>query len=208
MWIIKIVELLTDSRYTRYGIYPREWDGFKGIFTGPFIHDDLGHLMSNSLPLLVLSSMMIIFYRRVALPSIVGIYITTGVLVWLFARTSYHIGASGVVYGLISFVFWSGIFRANSRSIILGLLVLIVYSGYFQGIKPEEGVSWESHLLGAFSGILFAFIFKNILEPEEVEEDRIHEPILKSYFLPRDIFEKTKYERWLESQVLEEEEEF
>lgn len=204
LWSVEIYEVWSNEKFTRYGIYPREWDGVLGILTGPLIHGDWKHLISNSFPLLILSTIILIFYKRVALPSFIGIYFLTGFLVWLFARNSYHIGASGIVYGLISFVFWSGIFRANTRAIILSLVILIAYSGYFQGIKPEEGVSWESHLLGAFSGIFFAFVFKSVLEPEEIEEQKVKVPQTKYHFLPRDIFEKTKYQRWLDLQREEE----
>jgi Rhomboid family len=118
-------------------------------------------------------------------------------LVWLFAKeNTVHIGASGVVYGLIAFVFSSGIFRGNTRSIILSFIVLIAYSGYFEGLTPNEGISWQSHLYGALSGIIFAFITKNIEEEGEKEA-----PELEGYRTPKklffatDTFELTKSER-------------
>lgn len=204
MWSTEIFEYFSQTRLTRWGIYPREWDGFLGIFRSPFLHSDWGHLLSNSAPMLVLTVIMMNFYRRVAIPAFFVIMTFTGFVVWLFARESYHVGASGVVYGLIAFVFWSGIFRRNSKSIILALLIAMVYGSFFQGIIPqpeEEHVSWESHLYGALVGIFTAFLFKNTIEKDEVPppnpwaNETNDQP-----FLPSDIFDMTRHERYLAEQ--------
>jgi membrane associated rhomboid family serine protease len=105
---------------------------------------------------------------------------------------SYHIGASGVVYGMVSLVFWTGIFRRNMKSVVLALIMLVLYAGYFAGIVPgKEGISWESHLLGAVAGILMAWVYKKDIEvdeiPEIIAEEEEEE---KEFFLPRDVFEK------------------
>jgi membrane associated rhomboid family serine protease len=202
LWIIEIIEQLGNYRFVRYGIYPRELDGITGIITAPFIHSDWNHLISNSLPILALGVVMMIFYRRVAVFSMVIITLITGLCVWVFARPSYHIGASGVVYGMVAFVFWSGIFRRNIRSIILSLIVLMMYSGLFPGILPpeEEGISWESHLFGALSGIFTAFIFKSVKEEGEERETYQWPATDERYFLARDVFEKTIQQRIIEEQ--------
>ena len=135
------------------------------------------------------------------------IYLLTGLAVWIFARPVSHIGASGVIYGLVSFIFWNGIFRRSLRSIMLAAIVVILYSGMFMGILPEqEGISWESHLLGSIVGIFTSFWFKSELEEEEVRreddpfaDDRDQE---KQFFLPRGIFEKTKAERLAEAEAI------
>lgn len=198
LWVMEFYELFSGYDLHRWGVFPREWDGFIGILTGPFIHSDFEHLISNTVPLFTLTSVMVFFYRKVAVPSYVIIQFLTGFAVWIFARPSYHIGASGIVYGLVSFVFWSGVFRRNLKSIVLALIVVIMYSGYFYGVLPnKEGVSWESHLFGGIVGIFAAFLFKNIREedekekiyPWEVEEDE------GRFFLSRDVFEMTKEER-------------
>ncbi len=199
MWLIHFVQLLTGTDLGTYGILPREAYGLRGILFSPFIHDDLPHLLSNSAPILILSVIILYFYRRVATRSMLMIYLLTGFAVWLFARRVFHIGASGVVYGLLSFVFWSGIFRRSIKSIILALIVTFLYSGYFWGILPnQEGISWESHLLGGLAGIFTAYWYK-----EEIEADEEAQPpsweredlSAETYFLPRDTFEKTKTER-------------
>lgn len=205
MWSVELYELLAEVKLTRWGIYPRHWDGFLGIICSPFIHSDWEHLLSNSAPMLVLTTIMMSFYRRVAVPSFFFVMVLTGFVVWLFARESYHVGASGVVYGLIAFVFWSGVFRRNTKSIILALLVLMVYGSFFQGVVPqpqEEHVSWESHLYGALVGIMTAFLFKNAIEKdEEPRPDPWADETDDTPFLPADIFEMTKRERYLAEQA-------
>jgi len=203
LWLVHFWKISSNHNFGQYGVFPREWSGMKGILLAPFIHGDFKHLISNSVPLLVLTTILIYFYRKVALPVFVIIYVLTGFAVWLLARRSYHIGASGVVYGLVSFIFWSGIFRRNLRSIVLALVVTILYSGYFAGIVPnEDGVSWESHLFGAFAGLIVAFLVKGIVEDEDIERDPWADEELEpsQYYLPRDTFEKTKAERYAEQQ--------
>ncbi len=196
MWAVKLYESFSLSKLSRHGIYPREWDGILGIITGPFVHSDYEHLLSNTVPIFMLSAVVVYFYRRVAVPTLFLIQLLTGFAVWLFARPSYHIGASGVVYGLVSFVFWSGIFRRNMKSIVLALSALVLYSGYFHGILPtKDGVSWESHLFGAIVGIFTAFLFKGLKEDDEMVENPWEEDETREYFLPRDTFDMTKKER-------------
>ena len=159
IWAVEVIEVFGGYRFVKYGIFPRDVTTLTGIITAPFIHSDWGHLISNTFPTFILSALMVTFYKRLIIPVYVGVFLLTGISVWLFARESYHIGISGVVYGLIGFIFWSGLFRDNIRSIILSLIILIVYSGYFHGLTPEEGVSWESHLFGGLSGAFFAFFY-------------------------------------------------
>lgn len=201
IWGVEIYEELAGVYLGRYGIYPREASGLIGIITAPLIHNDWEHLFSNSAPLLVLGSVMMLFYKRVAVLSFAIIYIFGGFLVWLLARPSYHIGASGVVYGLISWVLWTGIFRRNIKSVILSLCTVVLYAGYEQGLLPnQEGVSWESHLYGALVGIVTAFIFKGAVEQDEVKRDPwADEKPNETLLLPPDTFERTKAERMREA---------
>lgn len=203
IWSVHIYKHITGYTLSSYGIYPRAMDGVLGIFTGPLVHSSWEHLLSNSVPLFVSTSLIHFFYKRVAWASLLFIYPLTGFLVWLFARQVYHIGASGVVYGLIAFIFGSGIFRRNIKSIILALVVTILYSGYIAGVLPyKEGVSWESHLLGAITGLLVSFFFKNILEADEIKTDPwANESTEGQYFFSRDIFDKTKEQRRLEAEA-------
>jgi membrane associated rhomboid family serine protease len=194
MTLAMVLQEFYHISLTYYGIYPRHTEGLWGIVFAPFLHAGWGHFFSNIFPLIALLFMMEAFYPRVSKVGSLGITFLTGVLVWLFARHSYHIGASGLVYGLISFLFWSGIFRGNRRSIILSLVVLTAYSSYFDGMQPREGISWESHLFGALAGMFFAFVLKTVKEEGE-EPTESDFGIEKSYFLPRDTFQYTKEQR-------------
>ena len=202
LWAVHLVQVLLMLDLGYLGLFPRTLFGLRGVVLSPLLHADWQHLISNSAPLLVLGSIIMIFYRRVAWRSMLMIYLLTGLAVWLFGRTVFHIGASGVVYGLLSFVFWSGIFRRNVKSIVLALIVLFLYSGFFYGILPtQEGISWESHLLGAVIGIFTAYWYKE--EIEQGENDRYvpsweldpPDETEAPYFLDRDVFDLTKIER-------------
>jgi len=180
-----------------FGLLPRDIGGAVGIFTSPFIHGSFQHLMSNSVPLFMLTLLILMFYKKVAYQSILLIYVLTGIAVWTFARDVIHIGASGVVYGLVSFVFWTGIFRRNIKSIFLALIMLFLYGSYVFGVLPnQEGISWESHLCGGLVGILVSYWMRDQREKDEEERDPWKdEPADHGYFLPRDTFEMTREER-------------
>ncbi len=199
IFAVHLYTLYFNISLTHWGIFPRETSGLMGILTAPFVHGSWHHLFSNAAPLLVTTTIIYFFYPRVAVASFVFIYLLTGITVWLFGRSSFHIGASGIVYGLVSFIFWTGIFRRNMKSIILALVVTILYSGYLGGIVPfKEGVSWESHLLGGIMGIFVAFLFKGIIEQDEEDYDpwADEKDQEATYFFPRDVFAMTRQERW------------
>lgn len=182
-----------------YGTYPRDLTGFRGVFFSPLLHSGWPHLLSNAPPLFILSSLILYFFPRIGKKSIAMMYILTGVAVWLFARSVFHIGASGVVYALVAFVFWSGIFRKNVKSMALGLIVMFYYGSLFMGILPgQEGISWESHLFGGLVGIFVAYWFKGDIEKDEEKkefdwEKEDNTPV--DNFLTTDVFDKTKAER-------------
>jgi len=199
IWLIHIIKIAGNFHWNRFGVFARETDGLIGIILSPLLHGDFQHLFSNSIPLFFMVTIILFFYQRVALISIFSIYIISGLLVWLFARQGvYHIGASGVIYGLVSFVFFNGVFRKSIKAVVLSLVIVVMYSGYFAGIVPgEEGISWESHLLGGVTGVIISFIMKNNIEEDEVEHDpwENDDYTPTEYFLDRDSFEKTKKER-------------
>lgn len=189
-----------------WSIYPRDASQWYGIVTGQFIHASWGHLLSNLPPLFITTLVLFFFYRSIGWSSYTLILTITGLMVFLFGRNYSHIGASGLVYGLIAFIFFSGIFRRNVKSIILMTIMVIMYSGYLAGFIPtEEKVSWESHLFGAIAGLWTAFIFRNYREPDEspIQYDwKGKDRTPKEHYLPRDVFDKTLKER---EQALEEE---
>lgn len=197
IWVIHIVQVVSGFNLVQLGVSPRDIDGLPGILTGPMIHGSWEHLFYNSVSFLILGAIMFWFYPTIALVSIFWMYLLSGLGIWIFGEpNSFHIGASGVVYGMVSFVFWSGIFRRNVKSVVLALIVLVLYAGFFEGIIPgKEGISWEGHLMGGISGILIAWLYRKSIEADEVEVEVEEEPEEKQYFLPRDTFDMTMAQR-------------
>jgi membrane associated rhomboid family serine protease len=163
MWLVKIIEVLFEIDLSRLGIYPLTAQGLSGILFSPFIHADFTHLFNNSIPLFFLSIALFYFYSEVALKVFIWTYFLTGLLVWVAGRAAWHIGASGLVYGLASFLFFSGIIRRYFRLIALSLLIVFLYGSMVWGLFPGvyKNVSWESHMLGFFSGVVLSVWFRN-----------------------------------------------
>src|SRR5665647_1727503 len=163
MWLVKIIEVLFEIDFSGFGIYPLTAKGLPGIIFSPFIHADFKHLFNNSLPLFFLSVALFYFYSEVALKVFTLTFFLTGFLVWIAGREAWHIGASGLVYGLASFLFFSGIIRRYFRLIALSLLIVFLYGSMVWGMFPNiyKNVSWESHMLGFFSGIILSVWFRN-----------------------------------------------
>jgi membrane associated rhomboid family serine protease len=193
---ILIFEKVTKINLSYYGIVPRDITGLLGIIISPLLHSGWQHLIGNMSSLLILLIVLFFLYTRSSIAVLTLIWLVTGALVWLFAReNTYHIGASGVIFGLLSFLFFSGIFKGDRQSMMISLLVLILNGGLFNGFMPEEGISWESHLYGSLAGLVIAFVFKNVRQG--YEESRIVELAEnKSKYLPNDIFQYTKTERY------------
>lgn len=182
LWVIYLFTQILEISTFKLGILPRSFSGLIGILTSPLIHQDLSHLISNTAPLIIMGLSIFYFYSKVAYKSFVIIYIGTGILVWLFAREAYHIGASGIIYGFVSFLFFSGIFRKDNRSIALALIIIFLYGGLIWGVLPlEKGVSWESHLFGAIVGVFPAFTFRKIDPPKKYdwEDEESDTPVEK-----------------------------
>jgi membrane associated rhomboid family serine protease len=162
MWFVKVTEVLFEADFSRFGIYPLTVRGLAGIVLSPFIHSDFRHLFNNSLPLFLLSLALFYFYSEIAFKVFSLTFIITGTLVWIGGREAWHIGASGMVYGLASFLFFSGIIRKYFRLVALSLLIVFLYGEMVWGIFPgiHDNISWESHMLGFLSGIFLAIIYR------------------------------------------------
>jgi len=162
LWLVKSMEWAFAANFAHFGIMPRHLLGTIGIFTSPFIHGDFLHLLSNSFSLMLLIIILFFFYDKIALKALLYIYISTGIFVWIIAREAYHIGASGVIYGIASFILFSGLLRKNQSSLALSFVILLLYGGMFYGVLPQDGhISWESHLMGLLSGLLVAIAMKD-----------------------------------------------
>jgi len=161
LWVIKVIELTLHISFAYYGLLPRTLSGLMGILTSPLIHSSIHHLFSNSIPLLILGGIIFYFYKAIAFQVFFWIYSITGLWVWIAGRAVYHIGASGLIYGFVAFLFFSGLFRQDKRLLALSLLVTFIYGGLIWGILPlQQGISWESHLLGFIAGAIIAFFFR------------------------------------------------
>lgn len=187
-WVVKLIENLYQLDFTTFGILPLQPEGLPGILLSPFIHSSYKHLLSNSIPFLILTFALLYFYRNLAYRIFLLIYILSGICVWLGGRDAWHIGASGIVYGLASFLFFSGVFRRDVNLLTIGIIVVFLYGSMFWGIFPiKPEISWESHLWGAVSGLLLAFYYRHQgpvrpipsweNEPEEDNEDTPEEEV-------------------------------
>jgi len=163
MWFVKLTELAFETDFTGLGIYPLQLNGLPGIIFSPLIHSDFSHLISNSVPFLLLGTALFYFYAGPAVKIFTLNYFLTGILVWFTGRPAWHIGASGVVYGLMSFLFFSGIIRRYYRLTALSLLVVFLYGSMVWGMFPDvyRDISWEAHAMGFITGIFLAIIFRN-----------------------------------------------
>jgi membrane associated rhomboid family serine protease len=167
LWVIHFTLLLLGVNVAVLGIIPRNMAGLSGILTSPLVHGDVFHLISNSAPLFFFTAGMIYFYPRISVKAFAWIWIMTGIWVWIAAHSGSHIGASGMVYGLAGFLFFSGVFRREPRSIALSLVIAFFYGGMVWGVLPgQKGISWESHLFGAVAGAVCAFFYRKQDLPE------------------------------------------
>ena len=161
IWGLEGLKYMAHWDLSWLGVFPRTVKGSIGIITAPLIHGGSEHLLANSTPFFFLTAGLLFFYKPIAPKVLLMIYLLSGLWVWVAGRPVWHIGLSGVVYGLAFFLFFSGIFRKNLRALALSLIIVFFYGGMFWGIFPiKPGTSWESHLFGAIAGILTAFHFR------------------------------------------------
>ena len=159
MWLAFSIQFFYGIDLGFLGIKPRSISGISGILTAPMIHGNLSHVISNTLPLLFLGSILFFFYERIGGKVFFRCYFYTNILVWLLSpRASYHIGASGLIYGLSAFLIFFGLLRRDFVSLLISLAILFIYGGIFYGVLPTDPhISWESHLAGALVGTVTAF---------------------------------------------------
>jgi len=161
IWITFWLDMKFNLNLKLYGIYPRSFEGLIGIFFSPFLHSSLEHLINNSIPLFLLSSFTFFFYKKLSWRIIIlGIFFS-GLITWIIGRNSYHIGASGLIYVLMSFILFKGIFSKNFNLMALSLVVVFIYGSLVWYIFPlKQNMSWEGHLSGFLIGFFFALLFK------------------------------------------------
>ena len=176
MWFVFWLQVKFDLRFYSFGIFPRTFYGLRGILLSPFIHGSLEHLYNNSIPLLLLIAALRFFYRKHAFKILIYGVLLSGFLTWLLARPSFHIGASGLVYVLVSFIFFKGIMTKYYRLVALSLTIVFVYGSLVWYVFPDvkEGISWEGHLAGFFVGFLFSWIFDSPEYQKPIKYDWEH----------------------------------
>jgi membrane associated rhomboid family serine protease len=188
LYMIKILETGMEWDFTHLGVFPLQRKGIFGIFAHPLAHSSFRHLTANTIPLFFLSWCLFYFYRDIAPYIFFIIWIGCGALTFVIGKPGWHIGASGVIYGLAFFLFFSGLLRKHIPLIAISLLITFVYGGLVWNMFPffaKETTSWEGHLSGAITGISCAFLFRKqgpqkpvvFAEEEEEEEDDHDEPI-------------------------------
>jgi len=157
MWMVEIIDLLPSTSFDRWGIRPRQFEGLFGIVTAPFLHAGFGHLISNTIPFLVLGCIIAAagVQRFVQVTVLVGLIAALGT--WLIGPSgTVHIGASGIVFGYLTYLLTRGVFERKLGHIAIGLLVLFFYGGILWGLLPRPGISWQGHLFGAIGGVVAA----------------------------------------------------
>lgn len=165
LWSVRLVDFVLPIDFNAYGLRPRTIGGLIGIPLMPFLHGGWGHLISNTIPLAILL-VLLAGSRANSIAIIVGLVLLGGLLLWLFGRSSIHIGASGLVYGLIAFLIASGFLERRLVPMLIAFLVLFLYGGtMLWGVLPSmnQGVSWDGHLFGAIAGGLLAYTYGNSL---------------------------------------------
>lgn len=164
MWVAFLYGIDNERTFVKLGIYPRRIQSLFSIFTGPFVHGDWEHLIFNSSSFLVLTSMLFYFYKNIADKIFAIAFLLTGLLIWGFARPSYHIGMSGVIYAEFGFLFLAGFLSRNRPQIVASFITVLFYGSMVWGVFPgKPGVSWEAHLFGFIVGICCILLFRKEL---------------------------------------------
>lgn len=163
MWSVFAIEHFGDFDFYRYGIYPRDWVGLRGIVLAPFIHGHLEHIWNNSISVVVLLLALRFFYRKDFWPVVIWGTLGAGVFTWIVGRGSFHIGISGLIYALFAFMFFKGIRTKYYRLMALSLAIILFYGGMIWYVFPniQNDISWEGHMGGFLTGLFLAFYLPN-----------------------------------------------
>ena len=181
--LIKYYEVSQQVSFSTYGVFPRSLDEITGILTFPLIHKDYDHLFSNAVPLFVLLGMLNYFYKEMAVKVFFFLWLIGGAWLWIGGRPSFHIGASGLVYGLASFIFFSGIWRKWRSMLAVSMIIVFLYGSMIWGIFPWfKETSWEGHLFGGLAGLLLSWLYRKegpqrpkFVWEDEIEDNKIYD---------------------------------
>ena len=163
LWWIKFLEWTFGQDLHALGVRPGNLWGLVGVLTGPVVHGSLKHVVSNSLPILVIGTLSLYSFPKATWRAFPLMWIAGGLGTWFFGRESFHFGASGVAHGLMFFVFLMGVLRWERRAMAAAMVTFFLYGGMLLTVLPrEEGISWEYHLFGALGGALAALLWRNL----------------------------------------------
>lgn len=176
MYALMWIQWYFSISLTFLGVHPLHKDGLIGIFTSVFIHGSWGHLLGNTIPFFIFASGLYYFYPKISNKILIGLWLTSGLYLWLFARDNWHIGASGLVYSLAFFHIVISIIQREMRLTAFSMLIIFLYGsmlwGFFPEFFPKENISWQGHLMGAIVGVIFAlFFYKQAPTSEEFFTD-------------------------------------
>ena len=162
LWTVFIIDAAFGLRLGRFGLRPGSVIGLLGVVTAPLLHGSVQHLLSNTLPMLVSLTATLYLYPASSLRVIPLVWLGSGAVAWFIGQApSLHIGASGLIYGLLAYVFMSGLLRRDMRSVSVSLLVGFLYGSMVWGVLPiRPNMSWEMHLSGALTGLLLAVLYR------------------------------------------------
>jgi membrane associated rhomboid family serine protease len=170
LWLVRIADSLFELGLSRFALYPGEWIGLRGVLFAPLLHGGFAHLIANTAPIVALGTALLYGYPRAARVVIPVVWLGSGIAVWLFARPAFHLGASGLTFGMLFFVFTVGVLRWDRKAIAISLAVFLLYGGMIWGVLPTDPrISFEYHLSGSVLGVLLAFLLKD-LDPRPPEK--------------------------------------
>ena len=176
MGLVHLLQVALGTHWYAWSIEPREISGLRGILFAPMLHSDWEHYVSNAVAMLVLFAVAIFFYRFIAYRVLLWVWLLDGIGVWLLGRDSYHLGASGLVYGLASFLMFSGVLRKNRSLMAISMFVVVGYGGLIWGMMPVlEHISWEAHLFGFLAGIGLSVLYRKQGPQNDPVPDWYHE---------------------------------
>jgi membrane associated rhomboid family serine protease len=162
MWIVFLYEIKYGFNFNQYSIYPRRIESLFGILASPFLHSDVSHITNNTLSFFVLMLLLRFFYSKVYFQVFIIGLLVSGIFTWLFARPAYHLGMSGVIYVLASFIISKSFFSKQYNLIALSFVVIFIYGSMIWYVFPiDKSISWEGHLSGLITGVLLSFCYKN-----------------------------------------------
>ena len=177
IWIVALLDWGLGLDLTRFGVRPGSLSGLPGVLVAPLLHGDFSHLISNSLPLLVLATGMLYLYPQSSFKVMPAVYLGPGFAVWLLGRPPLHIGASGLIYGLAMYILVSGVIRRDTRAVSASMLVFFLYGTLLWGLLPSHSnISWETHLIAALIGLVLAVVFHRLDVPLRKRYDWENEP--------------------------------